>query len=496
MKLQLWGLMLSLIVFTTLTPVLAQESQNESFIEPSPCLFTTSLNDIECGMLNVPEDRSNPDSTMIKIHYAIISAQEESKRAEDAVIYLEGGPGGASLSGLGYLSILPFREINETRDMIFFDQRGVGLSRPVLNCRELLQVRSEMLNENVSPAETTKRELEPIQACHDRLVDEGVNLSAYNTTENAADVADLMRLLDYKAYNLYGISYGTQLGLTVIRDYPEQVRSAVLLSVAPLDANWIRDIPTNVQRGLDLFFSLCAEDTQCEKNYPNLETRFYELVEQLNQKPAQVKTPNIFGRLIDVVVRGDHYVEYAFASLYSSWTTSVLPDTILDGLNGNHEDIAAYRYGYIFADTGFSTGMHYSVVCADTLRNMEFNTLLGADDDFPQQQQALDQSLFADICEIWGVSASDQMDMALFESDVPALVVAGEIDPITPPSYSESTAKMLGNAQYILLPFHGHDFMDDNCSQRIIAEFVNTPNEKADTSCVAGIPRLRFDDPF
>ena len=82
-------------------------------------------------------------------------------------------------------------------------------------------------------------------ACHDRLVDDGVALDSYNTAENAADIADLRVAMGIEEWDLYGVSYGTALALTVLRDHPEGVRSVVLDSVSaaqhPLDCRLLAD---------------------------------------------------------------------------------------------------------------------------------------------------------------------------------------------------------------------------------------------------------------
>jgi pimeloyl-ACP methyl ester carboxylesterase len=68
-------------------------------------------------------------------------------------------------------------------------------------------------------------------------VKEGINLNAYTTLENAADVHDLLRALGYKQVNLEGESYGRRLALTVIRLYPADLRTVPLKSVLPPQVN-------------------------------------------------------------------------------------------------------------------------------------------------------------------------------------------------------------------------------------------------------------------
>src|SRR5690606_20838751 len=105
----------------------------------------------------------------------------------------------------------------EDRDLIVFDQRGTGYSEPTLQCQELIDLTYETLDVVLEDEEAFRLDLEASTACRDRLVAQGIDLTAFNTQENAADVRDLRLALGYEEWNLLGISYGTRLGLTVLR---------------------------------------------------------------------------------------------------------------------------------------------------------------------------------------------------------------------------------------------------------------------------------------
>ena len=60
----------------------------------------------------------------------------------------------------------------------------------------------------------------------------GVELGAFNTAENAADVADIARALGGKV-RLVGISYGTFLAFAVLRDHANLVERVVLAGTGP-----------------------------------------------------------------------------------------------------------------------------------------------------------------------------------------------------------------------------------------------------------------------
>src|SRR5690606_39073830 len=99
--------------------------------------------------------------------------------------------------------------------------RGTGYSQPFLGCYG-----DEEAEDNLAYA----------RLCHADLTAQGIRLNAYTSAENAADIADLRVALGYEQVNLYGISYGTRLALTIMRDHPQGIRSVVLDSVYPPDA--------------------------------------------------------------------------------------------------------------------------------------------------------------------------------------------------------------------------------------------------------------------
>ena len=136
---------------------------------------------------------------------------------------------------------------------------------------------------------------EAICSCHDRLVSEDINLAAYNSAESAADLNDLRLTLGYEEWNLVGISYGTRLALTAMRDYPEGIRCVILDSTYPLQVSLYAEMPANFDRALNVFFHGCTTDPACSEAYPELEIVFFQLVDQLNDSPITFSATNSEG---------------------------------------------------------------------------------------------------------------------------------------------------------------------------------------------------------
>ncbi|NTU79382.1 MAG: hypothetical protein HGA45_08260 [Chloroflexales bacterium] len=140
----------------------------------------------------MPELHGKPDGKRIRIAVAVVKSTSATP-APDPLVYLEGGPGGSALKNVTNLLSGPFGQLLSNRDLIIYDQRGAGYSEPALTCPEAATVGFDALEQNLSAADFITRRNAALVACHDRLVQAGVNLAAYNSLESAADLEELRR---------------------------------------------------------------------------------------------------------------------------------------------------------------------------------------------------------------------------------------------------------------------------------------------------------------
>src|SRR5688572_23226007 len=255
----------------TLTAPLATAAPTyQPIFERAACAFAVpSGYSPECGYLIVPENRARPGSPLIRLHVAIFRNRSGSP-VSDPVVHLAGGPGSSSLEVAGYLFSRGLDPILERRDFILFDQRGTGYSQPRLDCPERADLTAALLGRGLSAAENHQEILDAFRRCRERLIAEGIDPSAYHSAASAADLNDLRLALGYEKLNLYAVSYGTRLALTVMRDYPQAVRSAVLDSAYPLQVNLYTALAPNADRSFNVFFSRCVAEPNCSAAYPDL----------------------------------------------------------------------------------------------------------------------------------------------------------------------------------------------------------------------------------
>ncbi|HEX2622079.1 MAG TPA: alpha/beta fold hydrolase, partial [Phototrophicaceae bacterium] len=319
MKRASWHLMILalLAVFTLSLQTSIQAQADKPTFTPGDCPVEIPEDQtVDCGTLTVPEDRAVQNSPKITLAVAIIRSPNGNPQP-DPFVYLEGGPGGSAIDGIDAWYDTVY---GENRDMILIDQRGTGYSQPFLGCPETLDLPEDA------------NDLEYAEACRDALKDEGVNLAAYTSAASAADINDLRIALGYDQINLYGISYGTRLALTVMRDFPQGIRSVVLDSTYPPQVAGYDEEAINADRAFKVLFDGCAKNSACNSAYPDLEKHFYDAVDQLNKQPVTVDLGEG-----DQDFTGDDLINLIFDSLYDTSMIPYLPAIIDEGGQGKFD---------------------------------------------------------------------------------------------------------------------------------------------------------------
>jgi pimeloyl-ACP methyl ester carboxylesterase len=243
---------------------------------------------IECSWLVVPEDRSHPGGRNVRLAVAVMRAASASGKTP--VVFLHGGPGVSGIDpGYGALPGSARDSLRRDRDLVFYDQRGAGYSRPRL-CPEYDD--SIAANRNRITRATGSDVRAPlIRACIASLGAAGINPDAYNTTASAHDLVDLRRALGHSHWDVDGASYGARLAQEAMRVDPAGIRSVVLIGPVPPALQQL-DSPVIYQRTLERLFAACAADAACRAAFPAPERDFYELYDELGREPLRVPAGN------------------------------------------------------------------------------------------------------------------------------------------------------------------------------------------------------------
>lgn len=341
MKLRMLPLLVTLTLALALTTAVRTASAQDNAFTPTattiPCPMALPAGEVEgktvtCGQISVPEDWANTAGKQITITYALLHSKSQAP-FPDPVIYFDGGPGESSLESIAFLSSA-LGKLRATRDVILFDQRG-ALYSASLECPlpvELGQAPEAMAaaaETAATPAATeapavpvkmpeseeelyaifsTGGDVQTMLALAPMLQDPGpetrcgeyfrandVDLSKYESVANARDAIALLQALDYPAYNLYGISYGTRLATVVMRLVEESadaaalpvIRSVVIDGVMPTTLNQAGENPVSEQLVALRVFADCEADAACGAAFPNIRQRTIDLLDKLEGAPIQ-----------------------------------------------------------------------------------------------------------------------------------------------------------------------------------------------------------------
>jgi pimeloyl-ACP methyl ester carboxylesterase len=470
--------------------------------EPSACTYQLGQGivdgaNVHCGFLIVREDRANSQSRTIKLAVAILKTPSATP-APDPVIYLSGGPGESPLTDFApFFTAQSLGFTLGNRDLIIFDPRGVGFSQPSLDCPELRAAEYGTLGQDQTPEQQVAVQHAALMACHTRLVNAGINLSLYNTVTAAADVHDLIQALGYKQVNLNGGSYGTRLGLEIMRDFPQGIRSVILDAVLPPQLTFFTSIPPGVMRSFTTLFNGCAANPTCNAKYPHLEALLDALIAQLDAHPLALQSQDPFtNKGYTVRLNGQRLVSLLVLSLYQTDLLAKIPAAIASAQHGDTSLLTAFYNAGEFTEDAISRGMWYAVECSE---DAPFIT--------PQDVEAAERSLSpglraADpfnmqgrlsVCQFWNVNPLPATQKQAVTSAIPTLILEGEYDPVTPPSNGELAAKTLSRSYFLLFPGVGHGVMFTGpCPYQIGLAFLANPTQRPDTSCIAQMGEPAF----
>jgi len=450
--------------------------------------------EFRCGYVLVPEDRTKPDSRLIKISVLKIAATSENPERR-AVMRLTGGPGGPSLSA-GRISAYQradTKAFRETADLIFFDQRGIGYSEGHF-CRAV----PRNFQFGVPIEEGVERSKEAFQTCLNEARARGIEVDGYTTWQNALDVRDIRIALGYDQWTLFGISYGTSLGQAILQVDEEGVRAAILDSVVPatpLETGGWEATAYGFSSALNALDADCAANPACARDVGSFRERFIKTFEAYDADPIILDTMDPGSALNGtVVLDGDLAGGAVFQALYSNTLYADFPSLLTALESRDIEAIEAYFevLGRPI-DHAAGNGLELVANCRGAIKasDQQFAEMRRAE---PQLSNWTDTVDWGEVCDaVYDLGPDPTVKRVV--TDVPILVAAGTADPITPPNYSQSIMSDLANGQYVEFPHTGHGALfshSPGCGQDLWIAFVKDPMAPLDTACIATVEAPNF----
>jgi pimeloyl-ACP methyl ester carboxylesterase len=371
---------------------------------------------------------------------------------------------------------------------VFVDQRGTGGSN-LLFCKFFDKEDAQSYLGHWNPPAS-------VRACRTEL-ETRADLRLYTTSIAVDDLEDVRRGLGLDKINITGGSYGTRATQEYLRRHGEHVRAVILQGISLTGQLMPRDFPQDTERALNGVIDECLADAACGKAFPSVRAEKKAVLARLLGGPVEVevKFPAGSEKTVRVSLSRDLAAEAMRYMLYQTAGSSRLPLFLHTAAAGNYTPLAqaALFYRQNLVATG-ATGMYLSVTCAEDVpliapgageRNAA-NTFLG---DYRLRQQRA-------ACAEWPRGVIPRDYTSIVRSRVPALILTGQWDPVTPPRYGSVLAKNLKNSVHLVIPSGGHGFGGDenlSCIDSIMLDFLDRGSAKGlDTSCVRTIHRKGF----
>ncbi|NHF61405.1 alpha/beta hydrolase [Flavobacteriaceae bacterium TP-CH-4] len=443
------------------------------------------------GYLEVLENRNDPNSQTIQIPVYIFKSRNARPKT-DPIIYTVGGPGSTTMPSAQYMNYYKYLD---DRDFILLEQRGNFYAKPHLDCPEWSKALSTSNLPDFDSKKSDSLFAAAAQSCRERLVNKGIDLEGYTTNEIAADINDLVNVLNIKEYNLLTISYSTKIAQVLLRDYPERIRSVVMDSPLPLEVNYDEESVKNLLESVDKLLSDCEAHKECIGAFPNIKKRFFDYLTEKTKDPLEVTIENPqSGQVETFYLTG--------ADLITVFTSASTGDVVhipleINKLFNNDMTSVKERLSYVFREpgNGAGVGMRLSVWCAEENPFSSKETIDAETTKYPQVE-GLSPSVFAnEICKIWSVKKVSEIENKAVSSAIPVLLISGEYDNETPVKWAESMKDNLTNSYHLIFRGWKHTpttNWGNQCAMQAANDFFNNPNTKPNPDCIAQIESPEF----
>lgn len=449
----------------------AQQKGYTPKIEPCACAFKADSSlKTRCAYLIVPENRNKPNGKTIKLPFIYVESNNPNKH-KDPVLYTAGGPGASSLHGVTFVHN---RAFIKDRDYIAFEQRGTYNAKPWLNCTEVPAAIKESYRKGLDKDSMI---LQGVKACRKRLVSEGIDLDAYNTIENAADIEDLRRALNIDSINLVGISYSGGLMMTVMRNYPQHIRSVVLDSALPGFVNYEEDAVFSINESFDKIFSNCDRDSTDKVRYGNLRQRFHEYLNSISGKAFYLSykekdKPDS----IQIKYTRDELLDFLVDKLTSNRQLKNVPYIITQVMAGNQKGYMTDYFDGVFGAGASTAGMRYSMYCSEQINYTDQKVIDKQNTMFPYFAGFHFNDVDHPRCNCWNVKSIDPIAKTPVYSHLPVLLSSGDTDPYCRPYYNDLIHHYMPNSQRLLFIDKTHGpLLNTKEGDELLAVFLAHP---------------------
>lgn len=447
----------------------------------SPALPPPASKRLRCGTVEVPRLYGKPDSGTYKLAVAIMRSATSPAPAAAPLLLLPGGPGLGAVTGLGPAAADPAFPPAVLQDVVLVDQRGSGLSEPqVCDRRDFVTVAAP----DWTTAQMLESQRQESRACLDTARRMGIAPESFGTDVAIEDLERVRRALGIQRWNVLGVSYDTLTGIALAEKYPQSMRALILDSVMDMRATEYHSLDEKFARARRALIEECASNPACRQKYPRLQEELADVLRMLERRPLVLALPPGMQAPANRLVlnRGDFEI-LVFTALYGRGSS--VPALIRAVNEGRGDELMTAMMATSAQGRAIALFPFLAVPCRDD----------GARSFYAGRGKPVAGYYLLDpaaACGDWTHSVLPPVVPKRI--DVPTLVLAGQLDPITPPAYGRRAATRLGPATtFVEVPSVGHGAASQSaCAASIVDRFIEAPTRPVDSSCLTRTPPMDF----
>ncbi|QDU65202.1 alpha/beta fold hydrolase [Engelhardtia mirabilis] len=403
----------------------------------------------ERGHFDVPLDHGDPDGPTLEL--AFVRFPSTNPDPGPPIVFLAGGPGASGIDYCVGPAAGRTLRLLDHGDVIGLDQRGTGQSEPDFDAGPQFVV-------ELDPGRVYTRDeigvayAELVGRAADHWREAGFDLAHFNTTQNAADVDALRRALGLEQIVLYGSSYGSHLGLEVLRRHPDGVARALLGKVEGPDQTY--KLPSTTQRFLEQLGELVRADPGVAEQMPDLVGTVAKLLTQLEEEPALVEVERN-GEALRVLVSALDLRTMIAESLGLAFSIVELPAQIAALAAGDWSSMGDYTLSNRRLEVW--SPMAIAMDCASGASKRRAAQIRRERRDPANLLSDAVNGPYPDLCESCGAGDVGDDFRKGARCEVPVLFVSGTIDARTPPANVEEILEHFPAAVHVICQNAGHE---------------------------------------
>ena len=412
----------------------------------------------KCTSIEVPLEYEKPEGKTLSLRVHVLPSSGDGGRS---LFFNPGGPGAAAIPYVDYMAGQFGRDVRDRYDLVFLDPRGVGESSPLdcLSDRDLdAALASDPTPDDAAEIAAYRTSSAGFGAgCRQKSGD----LAAHISTEEAARDFDIVRgLLGATTFDLFGTSYGAQLGATYATLFPANVGRMVLdggIDISLTGPELALGQSEGFGRALRAYIEDCLRAKNCPlgRDVASAEGKLSDLLEAADATPLRAgESRRLTEGLMEIGL---------FFPLYAEALWLQLTGALKSAFKGDGSGLLRLsdQYAERLADGTYASNLLEAFPAVTCLDFDDRGTLEDVEKALPRFERVNPVFGRSDAwgmlgCADWPIRATHPQDDVDATGSKPIVVLGTTRDPATPYEWSEALVDQLRTGVLVTREGDGH----------------------------------------